>query len=485
MYSSYNHYKNNRRFIMNKKTEYFIPGIEDKIKEIKENDKLKASNEASTPAVTELPVIEEITTNTTEAIPSVETTTILPIETLDEIIEPAVTPVAPEIIAESKIEIPMVDEKSEQSKLSETPIISEAVSVFSVVDETENPNPSETISALDLEVDDNESSPVSASPNEPEAAKIVKTPEQNAPQDVKPQPVPIPAAGENQQIPTPPKKKKGLLIGLFSLLALLIIGGGVTSYFVFFQKTEINPFDYIILETEGVSGNAAAILSIDEAALTGKNIDEVTRMTDFLSELTFDVSKEEGLANGDTVNISILPDDQAFADFRFQSTNFSKDFKIEGLSTVPTSWNDVTDRTAIDAKVAEQLQSTVDLYKKELNNIAQRDLGSTIDITINTTLQSTSYMVDLKTCTGIATVISPQMQCGTVAFVYKIDFVIPSTYKFTGDSTVYQTIFVSNIFEENGKINFSPYSNTLSSDYTGKDLTKIMANLADDGFVQV
>ena len=475
---------------MNKKAEYFIPGFEDKIKEIKENDKREELNVTQTE--TDFPVVEETTAtieevaeSTAETITSIEATTILPIEELNKVSETVVTTIVPETAAEPIIATPIIDEKVEEPNASEPPVISEAVSVFSAVEDPESPSPSETISALDLEVDDNESLPGSTSQKEPETVKAVEIPGQDTSQHVPPQPIPISPAAEQQPNQNPPKKKKGLLIGLFSLLALLIIGGGITSYFVFFQKTEINPFDYIVLETEGVSGNAEAILSIDETALTGKNIDEVTRMTDFLSELTFDVSKEEGIANGDTVNISIDPADQAFADYRFQSANLSKDFKIEGLSTVPATWNDVTDKTGIDAKVAEQLQSTVDLYKKELNNIAQRDLGSSIDITINTTLQTTSYMVDLTTCTGVATVISPQMQCGTVAFVYKIDFVIPSNYQFTGDSTIYQTIFVSNIFEDNGEMNFSPYSNMLSSDYTGKDLTKIMANLADDGFVQV
>ena len=44
---------------MNKKAEYFIPGFEDKIKEIKENDKREELNVTQTE--TDFPVVEETT----------------------------------------------------------------------------------------------------------------------------------------------------------------------------------------------------------------------------------------------------------------------------------------------------------------------------------------------------------------------------------------------------------------------------------------
>lgn len=140
------------------------------------------------------------------------------------------------------------------------------------------------------------------------------------------------------------------------------------------DKIEIDPFEYVTIEYDGDS-------YLGEVKKINNNATD-----DFLSGLTFDIDKDYGLANGDTITVSIrylsTVNEQAL-EHNYIFTQTEKEYIVEGLpyyiyslSEIPNNLMEEMRNTA-DEKMADFLANNINIkYSKEIMNIESEYIGN-------------------------------------------------------------------------------------------------------------
>lgn len=123
------------------------------------------------------------------------------------------------------------------------------------------------------------------------------------------------------------------------------------------DKIEIDPFEYVTIEYDGDS-------YLGEVKKINNNATD-----DFLSGLTFDIDKDYGLANGDTITVSIrylsTVNEQAL-EHNYILTQTEKEYTVEGLPYYIYSLSEIPDN------LMEEMRNTAD---EELENFLTNDMS--------------------------------------------------------------------------------------------------------------
>lgn len=150
-------------------------------------------------------------------------------------------------------------------------------------------------------------------------------------------PIPVNAGSYTQNSPVVSKKKSKALVWILPLLLLLLAGGGYYAYSNYFAKTKVDMSLYVIkVETSGVDGKGKATAKIENIPdITSKISDKATasEIDEFLAHPEVKYSKEEGLKNGDTVEVTLELDSEKLKEYNLETEGeFKGSFDVSGLT---------------------------------------------------------------------------------------------------------------------------------------------------------
>lgn len=197
----------------------------------------------------------------------------------------------------------------------------------------------------------------------------------------------------------PPKENKTKKLIATALLAILVT---LVAFFGFkkYKDSQIEELNidlnyYLDISAVGENGDGGLDIKYDKESFINdyegriydkKSKEQVStaRLIDELEKNTsFGVSKEQGLANGELVNITITTNYDKAKDFNIKFTNQARDYQVEGLKekqgspspdeNPPAEENKEDDKEKEEDKKEEDKEEEDDKEEKEENNQASDD----------------------------------------------------------------------------------------------------------------
>lgn len=209
------------------------------------------------------------------------------------------------------------------------------------------------------------------------------------------------------------------------------------------EGEKIDLFDYIDLELSGISPNASAEV-IHQA------------YDRFFKSMRFELSKEEGLANGDQVEVKVLYDPYLAAEMEYYVLADSKVFTIEGVPAYMLEASDLTD------EVMEGFRAEGEYI---LGEFTKTELATSLD----------NLQFDLDK-TVIATIKDPEEikkggKANSLVFLYEMQG--------TQGENTYAAIFFNNIVKD-GTGRIAPVHQQGNVGIWGKDKAEIDKFIMED-----
>ena len=242
-----------------------------------------------------------------------------------------------------------------------------------------------------------------------------------------------------EELGKPKLKKTRRVISILVILGLLLSSGiGYIIHRVTFRE-DINVFDYLEYQFAGMNEDA----TIEDTLVippTSERLGTV-EMREFAEQVTIAYSQSDGLKNGDVITATLNPDDVAFKNFKYNPTELTMKIAVEGLKSIPQSWDDVQQKEAIYDEIEPIAASFHDAIQTGM------DQGSSIGYIETTKKHIATYYLqgDNATCyENLRLEYTTGLRCGSAFLVYEMEIHLPAGYYFTnGTPTKFYFPFVA------------------------------------------
>lgn len=145
----------------------------------------------------------------------------------------------------------------------------------------------------------------------------------------------------------------GAILGMCAILVLL-------TYNYFLRTIRVDVMKDIVFTYTGENGNASVIA-------TNESDDLNKRTQDFLNTVTYEITPNSDLSNGDTIHVVASFNESIASQYHFEAKNVEKDFEVEGLNYRYETLEDI-DEEYLD-KILQTTDDYIESNKQEIYQI--------------------------------------------------------------------------------------------------------------------
>ena len=218
--------------------------------------------------------------------------------------------------------------------------------------------------------------------------------------------------------------------GILAAAALFLVWN------TFFNFTEVDVFEHVRVEYQGVDGRGSVVIGEIYDAFTDEKIQE------FLDTVKYSADKTSELSDGDTIVLSAEYDKELMKKNKIKVNEFQKEYTVESLDIIPKTVSEIEGYEAIQTELKNKAKV---LCEEEYKN------NSYQNITSYKLSEETFFYGDSETDGSLdAYNRVREYYYGTLAVVYKVTYTVKYIFGDTRTETEYVMYTYTGIIK-NGK----------------------------------
>ena len=229
--------------------------------------------------------------------------------------------------------------------------------------------------------------------------------------------------------------------GILAAAALFLVWN------TFFNFTEVDVFEHVSVEYQGVDGRGSVVIGGIYDAFTDEKIQE------FLDTVKYSADKTSELSDGDTIVLSAEYDKELMKKNKIKVNEFQKEYTVKGLDIIPKTVSEIEGYEAIQTELKSKAKV---LCEEEYKN------NSYQNITSYKLSEETFFYGDSETDGSLdAYNREREYYYGTLAVVYKVTYTVKYIFGDTRTETEYVMYTYTGIMKDGktgvyGKGKYSP-----------------------------